>query len=244
MRIKQITAIMVIILLVSGLGRAAILTVQAVADNAANGYVRSKYADKSYTSTKGSHGFNIIEIDQKHKGNGQAHGLLAFTDLIGNQAGQLAPNSNINSAALNLWYVNDNKNADVYFYRMTESWDKNTTWNSLGGGVKPGSNAASNSLITANFGKKDPVSVSVDVTQTINEWLYGADNFGWGIVNSSSNGFQFAGIENCFSKYGHAPTLIIDYSTPISSAASIPEPITITLLSLGSLIFAVRSKRR
>ena len=121
---------------------------------------------------------------------------------------------------------------------MTQSWNESSTWNSIGGGIIEGTNAEASSKITANLGSSDPTTVSIDVTAIVQAWVNGAANYGFGIVNSSNNGFQFASSEVSSGQGSfHAPIIEVNY------ASAVPEPATAAILGLG-LIFLKKPKRK
>ncbi len=177
-------------------------------------FVKSGVADTAfdYVNTGSSGTDAVINVDGWDSGS-KVHALLWFKDVVGSGSGQVPANTVITSAILKLWYVNSNSNAKVYFYRMTKSWDETATWNSLVGGVNPGSNADLASKVTARFGYSVATSVSIDVTSVVQGWINGDyPNYGWGIINSSSNGLEFAAIENTTGTGAHTPTLEINYN--------------------------------
>ena len=92
--------------------------------------------------------------------------------------------------------------------------------------------------ITANFGATDPVSVSLDVTAHLVSWVEDGDpNYGWGLVNSNNNGWQFTSSEESTggSPGWHTPRLVVDYDL-------IPEPSTALLLGLGLIGLSARTR--
>ena len=166
--------------------------------------VKSAQPNTVFDYNAGDEGCNAV-IDVS---GSVVHGLLCFKNIVGTGAGQVPQGTQITEAKLRLWYVNDNSNANVYFYRMTVPWDENSTWNSIGGGVQPGVNCANS--VTRYLGTTHPADVNVDVTNIVQSWINGNyPNYGFGIINSSSNNLQFAAAENTTGTGAHTPKLEI-----------------------------------
>ena len=226
-------------ILFAGSANAAMLTIVSNNTNAIDGFVMESRPNQSFSYVAGDHGTNaVIEVDGNYQG-GEAHGLLSFTHLVGPGSGQVPLGATVNQATLTLWLVNDNHNRDVYFYQMTQPWSETTTWNSLGGGVIPGVNADAASMITANLGSSDPVSVSIDVTGIVSNWVQGDANYGWGIVDSVNNGIQFAASENTTGLGAHTPILDVSFN-----ATAVPEPATLSFLVAGGAGLLLLKRRR
>jgi len=174
--------------------------------------VKSGQSNTVFDYVAGDNGCNaVIEVDNWDNPS-VVHGLLCFKDIIGDANGQVPLGTAITQAKIKLWYVNHNGNNDVYFYRMTRSWDETSTWNSIGGGVLPGTNCDAASVVTANFGSSDPRDVEVDVTDIVQGWINGDyANYGFGIINSSNNNLQFAAAENTTGSGAHMPILEVTY---------------------------------
>ena len=145
--------------------------------------------DTAFDYTAGSQGCDaVIEIS---KNNTEA--LLCFKGIVGSSSWQIPQNTEITEAKLELWHVNHNGNHNVYIYRMNVGWTENSTWNSIGGGIVPGSNCDSATVVTANFGNNVPMTVEIDVTEIVRGWVNGDyPNYGFGFVNSKNNNLQFA----------------------------------------------------
>ncbi|MDD5011093.1 MAG: DNRLRE domain-containing protein [Phycisphaerae bacterium] len=175
--------------------------------------VKSGEPDTYFDYQAGASGCDaVINIDNWENPS-VIHGLLCFKDIVGDANWQIPENTEITEAKLELWYVNHNDNANVYFYRMNVPWTETSTWNSIGGGVNPGVNCDSASAITANLGNSVPATVEIDVTEIVRGWINGDyENYGFGITNSSNNTIQFAAAENTTGTGAHhTPRLIISY---------------------------------
>jgi len=174
--------------------------------------VKSGQSNTVFDYVAGDNGCNaVIEVDNWDNPS-VVHGLLCFKDIIGDANGQVPLGTAITQAKIKLWYVNHNGNKDVYFYRMTRSWDETSTWNSIGGGVLPGTNCGAASVVTANLGNSVPTTVEIDVTDIVQGWISGDyANYGFGIINSSNNNLQFAAAENTTGSGDHTPILEVTY---------------------------------
>jgi prepilin-type N-terminal cleavage/methylation domain-containing protein len=175
-------------------------------------FVKSGQPNTVFDYAGGDHGCNaVIEVDNRTSGS-VVHGLLYFKDIVGDANGQIPQGTKITQAKIKLWYVNHNNDADVYFYRMTVPWTEMSTWNSIGGGVRPGINCDAGSVVTANLGNNVPETVEIDVTDIVRSWINGDyENYGFGIINSSNNNIQFAAAENTTGTGAHTPILEVRY---------------------------------
>lgn len=173
--------------------------------------VKSAQPNIAFDYTSGDQGCNaVIDIDHAPL----AHGLLYFKNIVGTEANQVPPRQLITRANLRLWYVNDNGNANVDFYRMTVPWTETSTWNSIGGGLIAGTNYdnSDGNAITANLGSTVPIDVNINVTSIVQSWINGDyENYGFGIINSSNDNFQFAAAENTAGTGAHPPILEVIY---------------------------------
>ena len=137
----------------------------------------------------------VVDNDTSNSpfGEDPAHGLLRFEGLFqgvvteGDPAPTRIPqDATIARATLTLNLTDDVDlgNPEIYLYPMTVAWTETSTWNSLGGGVQPGSNAQGQP--TGFFlGDNDPsldFTRSIDVTQAVLDWQGGTPNWGFGIV--------------------------------------------------------------
>ncbi|MGL4514569.1 MAG: DNRLRE domain-containing protein [Lacipirellulaceae bacterium] len=156
-----------------------------------------------------------LTIDQSsgdYGGDGVSHALLRFLDY------------NVPSAATVLsarleFFTADTTNGPINVYQMTSNWTTATTWNSLGGnGITPGTESSSSPLAA----EIDPVElepISFDVTQAVLNWQGGAANFGFGVINTSTDGWDIATID---AAPGFAPRLVVDavFRSPVELQVS------------------------
>lgn len=174
--------------------------------------VKSGKPDTAFDYTAGDHGCNaVLDIDNWQNPS-VIHGLLCFKNIVGDEADQVPQGAEVTVAKLRLWYVNHNGNANVYLYRMTVPWDETSTWNSIGGGLRPGVNCEDANIV--KFGNSVPKEIEIDVTNIVRDWVSGGyPNYGFGIINSSNNNIQFAASENT-ADINHSPKLKISYLPP------------------------------
>ncbi len=89
------------------------------------------------------------------------------------------------------------------FHRLTSGFVENSSWNSIGGGVRPGSNAE----LAADIATQD-LAVGlheIEVTSSVEAWAAApGSNSGWGILPSGNNGVEFASFED-----GNGPVLVL-----------------------------------
>jgi len=173
--------------------------------------ISSNNRNTAYDFIAGDYGCDaVMDISQN---NYQA--MLCFKDIIGDANGQIPQGTKISEAKLKLWYVNHNGNRNIYIYRMNVKWDETSTWNSIGGGIRPGVNCDSASVLTLNPGNGVPTSLEIDVTDIVKGWVNGEyQNYGFGFVNDRNNNLQFAASENTTGTNAHTPKLIVKQQTP------------------------------
>lgn len=107
--------------------------------------------------------------------------LLRFENLFGNGTGQIPPGARIRRAILTL--TSEGAGAPtqtgVRLHRMLVDWSENSTWSSLGGGVRLGTMALGTFDADAIYLTSQPGTHSIDVTASVNAWRNGAPNHGW-----------------------------------------------------------------
>lgn len=163
-------------------------------------FIKESNPTKSYvTSTP-------LYVDGTVGANHEA--LLTFNGLFGTGAGQIPLGATITSATLTLETTNSTSGS-VSFHRMLIDWATQTsvTWSSLGAGIQfDGTEAASAADLTAS--KIALGTGSFDVTSSLQAWSAGAQNYGWAIRTSSTDGWQFSSSEAAVK-----PTLTVSYSS-------------------------------
>jgi hypothetical protein len=93
--------------------------------------------------------------------------------------------------------VFDGTGNNVSFYRMLTDWPDACTWNILGGdGVTPDDIEAASSADDILVGPRSGNYHFLDVNASLQVWLSGEGNYGWGIINSGTDGWDVATSEN------------------------------------------------
>lgn len=126
-----------------------------------------------------------------NNGGGESQVLMRFDQIFGANESQIPKHARIKSARLKV--VAFDPGTTVYVHRILVPWTEATTWNGLAGGLAIDNVEASTVRDGFTFGQisMDRQSVEFDVTQTVQHWADGEDNFGWVFVNTGSNGWDF-----------------------------------------------------
>jgi hypothetical protein len=123
---------------------------------------------------------------------------------------------------------------------MTASWDNNSTWNTLSGGINPGTDTVTPAVFSFTDRTVGPKTFTV--TSSVQAWAGGANNFGWGIISDASDGFggtndngmALASSEN--GNVGFRPQLSIDFTPvfanldPVIDALNLPASVNFDAL--------------
>lgn len=164
----------------------------------------------------------------------RVNGLLGFTDIIGNNAGQIAPGSAITSAKL-LFHVTSSTVGTISFHRMLVPFAEKSTWFDftpqpvtwhditfwdpdeeeyvtqtvmVGGGIETDdSEARIESDASFTCPKGFPTPFIIDVTSSVQAWADGETNYGWAMLNNSTNGWDFI---TCHGDNPPALVVIVD----------------------------------
>jgi hypothetical protein len=159
-------------------------------------------------------------------GGAEVQGLLQFDALFGALPGQIPFGATINSAVITLFAPNASSSptGNIAIYQMTTAWDESSTWDSLTNGVQIGSEtlASPDDSINILFANTQG---NFDVLASLQAWLGGDTNFGWVIINDSTDGVVFSSKDSTTA--ANRPMLTVDF-TPI------PEPGSLLLAGLAA----------
>jgi alkaline phosphatase len=127
-----------------------------------------------------------------------AHAVIKFPNIFGSGPSQVPSGAVITSATLKINCTNTGN--IMKLYRLTEDWvESEVTWNNrksgtawTGAGAQGGSNAgvAIDGDCTA-LGWR-----TIDITQFVQEWSSGASNYGLVLIDSGTDGVDFASSES------------------------------------------------
>jgi hypothetical protein len=179
--------------LLGWLSTASAVTLTAGTDT----YVRGKSPDTAHG------GALVAEWDASDSGR-ENHALIYFP-IFQDEGGPVDPavvtgNPDFR-AFLRLEVVNGGDAGDLH--RLTVAFDENSTWNSIGGGVLPGTNAEPVAdAFTADLGVGEH---EIEVTPSVEAWAATpGSNFGWGILPTGNDEVKFATFED-----GNGPVLVL-----------------------------------
>jgi len=192
--------------------------------NGYSGTVDTEFRAIDAFDPQGTKAFVSVDEDD---GGFQTQGALRFENLFGNQPGQVPSGVTIAFATLSL-FVNSSSDATatISFNRVLPAspWTQDDTWFSLGGDL---STNPVTGLIERDAILQDDIEslatpdgvvptpnlsnlfVDIDVTASVQAWYAGALNLGWGINNSTGNGWDFRSSE--YSEVEFRPKLTVGY---------------------------------
>jgi len=152
-------------------------------------------------------GADTMTVDMND--GGIVHGLLRFRNIFGSNDGQVPPDAEIEKAEIRI-YTTGSTGEDISFYTMLTDWPVSCTWNMLGGdGISPDGSEASSSPVFVLESPSRGQYHYVDVTESVKAVQQGAGNYGWGMINSGTDGWDFATSENSIQE--HRPMLTVYY---------------------------------
>src|SRR5688572_20699684 len=154
-----------------------------------------------------------------------AHGLTRFDSIFGSGPGQVPANATISSASLTL--RTSNNGDPIFAFRMLVPWDETNNWNELStsGPGLIADDIEMSAIADFTFSPVVPVPRvdSFDVSATVQGWFAGTfPNYGWGITNSSTDGWQFDSSEN--GTVTGRPILTIVFDAPCSPLSIVTQP--------------------
>ncbi len=154
-----------------------------------------------------------LTVDMDISNGNEAQALIRFDNLFGNGAGQIPLGATILSARLTV-DANDpsSQGAEIRFYRMLTAWSESSTWNSMSSGIQTDGVEASSTpeSIVPNPDITGTVTIS-GLETTLQAWSDGASNFGWVVINNSTDGWDVSSSET--STPNLRPRLFVTYRT-------------------------------
>jgi hypothetical protein len=153
-----------------------------------------------------------LTVDSEER-RGEMQALVRFTDIFGDDAGQIPLGATIVSATLELQTTTAGDGATLH--RMLQSWSDGDTWDSLQNGIQADDVEAlaqadlETGFITAG-------TTRLDVTTSLQAWADGQVNFGWAFLPLGPDGWSFDSAEGTTP-----PRLVVEYShspvTPVNN---------------------------
>jgi hypothetical protein len=150
---------------------------------------------------------------------GQGQGLIRFDSIFGTGPGQIPFGSTILSAGVT-FNVNSitAANAIVSMQRMFANWSEASTWNSLVNGLQRDDVEVSSAIDGAvpDPNLSSPRTVT-GLEQALQAWALGQTNLGWGMFNTTGDGWDFASSED--ANVARRPQLRVSYQAPSGAGA-------------------------
>jgi hypothetical protein len=158
---------------------------------------------------------NINMSSDANNDGGESQVLMRFDDILGSKPGQVPRRSTIHSAKLLVGAFDQGDTVNLH--RMLVPFDRSATWGSLISGVSADGLEAARQKSSFTFGKiaASTSEVPFDVTDSVQAWVNGAENYGWVFINTGGNGWDFYASE--FENVKQRPRLVIEF-TPRSSS--------------------------
>ncbi|HUS72819.1 MAG TPA: DNRLRE domain-containing protein, partial [Sedimentisphaerales bacterium] len=134
----------------------------------------------------------IINVDGA---NPHAHAVIKFLNVFGDGAGQVPLDSTIVSATLGVNCTNSGNMIELY--RLIENWaEGEVTWNNSSDGTLWPNGGADGTVSNAGFALDGDCTTTgwrtMDITQFVQEWSDGANNFGIVLTDSgATDGIDF-----------------------------------------------------
>jgi hypothetical protein len=174
-----------------------------------------------YANTSLSHDDKITVDDYTSSGTYQA--LLRFSDIYGNLPNQIQANAPVESASLKFYTESASRDDGVSAHRMLIDWNCGTTWNAMGNGIQANNTEAASTADDVLYSQVSGGFDSFDVTASVEAWSLGqSPNYGWGFINSGSDGWDFYTSER--STQSQKPQLFITLDGCIEENDLPPPP--------------------
>src|SRR5262245_12765823 len=143
---------------------------------------------------------------------GESQVLIRFEGIIGKEPHQIPPRATVVSARLLVSAFDQGDTVNLH--RMLVPFGEAPTWNSLISGVSADGLEASRHKDSFTFGKiaANSSEIAFDVTDTVQAWVSGAENYGWVFLNTGGNGWDF--YTSDFDKVSQRPKLVVEFLPP------------------------------
>jgi hypothetical protein len=153
-----------------------------------------------------------LTVDSEER-RGEMQALVRFTDIFGDDAGQIPLGATILSATLELQTTTAGDGATLH--RMLQPWSDSDTWDSLQNGIQAdGVEALAQADLETGFITAG--TTRLDVTTSLQAWADGQVNFGWAFLPLGPDGWSFDSAEGTTP-----PKLVVEYShspaTPVNN---------------------------
>jgi hypothetical protein len=141
---------------------------------------------------------------------GESQVLMRFDNIIGSEPNQIPRFASIVSARLIVSAFD--QGSTVNLHRLYIPFSPSATWDSLIAGISADGMEASRHKDGFTFGTIAASSSGAvfDVTDTIQAWVNGQENYGWVFLNTGGNGWDFYTAE--FDKIEQRPKLVVRYT--------------------------------
>ena len=194
-----------------------------------------KLLKSSADSNRG--GSDEIEVDE----DSLKQALVAFDDIIGASANQIAPNATIVSATYTVDITSSGDALELYL--MTTDWDEDSvTFNSFGGGVSTGSQTVSTPFETTDSIVAEG-TYNFDVTAAVQAWANGTTNNGFAVLPTGEDGVDWRSSE--YGTVSSRPKLTVVVAAPSNVVpAAIPTLPLWGLAVMGLLLAGLAKMRR
>ncbi|WP_431358814.1 DNRLRE domain-containing protein [Halovenus amylolytica] len=184
-----------------------------------SGTVDTTLAEAEPNQSFNTAGGVTVDTQEPHSTDNRTQALLRFNDIIGNDDGQVSPGTTIESATLTV-ETTDEGDGGVG-HRMLTDWNGEDTWVSLDGGIEPDGNEATTDP-EFETGEISTGTTSIDVTQSVQQWINGEPNYGWAVLPLGDNGWDFA-----TSNSDTPPKLTISYDPDADNSSDQSERISL-----------------